>query len=590
LVSKKKKVYAIFAVLLSVLLVLSACGGNGSGKKVVSEKEKSKFPVKVETKKQPVKDGSLTIALVSDTPFEGTLSTALYTGQPDWEIIRWFDEPLLDYDNNYNISNTGAATYKLSGDKRTVTLTIRKGLKWSDGKPVTAEDLEYAYLVIASPKYKGVRYDSTFQSIEGAEAYHSGKAKNISGVKVLAPNKISITYKTANPTILSGLYTTPLPKHYLKDISIDKLASSPKIRKSPIGFGPFVVKKVVPGESVTFTRNDHYWRGKPKLKSLVEKVVNPNVVVNSLKNGDVDVASIPVDQYKNAVKNKNYTFLGTKDLAYSYIGFKLGHWDAKKSVNVMDRKKLQNVKLRQAMGYALNLKRVSDEQYSGLYYPANSLIPESFPNYNDKNLRGFTYNPKKAKKLLDEAGYKDVDKDGYREDPNGKKFVLNFASMSGSQVAEPIANFFIQNWKAVGLNVKLYNGRLQEFNSFYKNIESDNPKIDIFAATWGTGTDVNPAGLYDKTAQFNLERFVDADNEKLLAKGVSKKAFDSKYRQKVYNQWQELMFKKVPAIPTFFRYNITAVNKRVQYYNIDPTAIPDQQNFAVSSNTPVKGK
>ena len=105
---------------------------------------------------------------------------------------------------------------------------------------------------------------------------------------------------------------------------------------------------------------------------------------------------------------------------------------------------------------------------------------------------GRAYDPEKAKALLDEAGFKDVDGDGIREDADGEEFVLNFASMEGGEVAEPIANWYIQNWEDVGIKVQLTDGRLHEFNSFYDMVEADDPKIDIYQGAWGTGSDPDP--------------------------------------------------------------------------------------------------
>jgi len=136
-------------------------------------------------------------------------------------------------------------------------------------------------------------------------------------------------------------------------------------------------------------------------------------------------------------------------------------------------------------------------------------------------------------------------------------------------VAEPLAKFYIQNWKDVGLNVQLTNGRLIEFNSFYDMVEKDDPNIDIYQAAWGTGTDVDPWGLYSKKAPFNYSRFVDEENERLLEEGHSEKALDKEYRKKIYDEWQEYMAEKVPVIPTLYRYELWPVNNRVKNFTIE---------------------
>lgn len=468
-----------------------------------------------------------------------------------------------------------------------MTIKIKDNVRWHDGEPVKAEDLEYAYLVIGNKDYTGVRYgDALIQDIVGMDEYHSGKADKISGIKVIDDKTLTITWKHANPSVLTGIWAYPLPKHYLKDVPIKDLAKSDKIRKHPIGFGPFKVKKIVPGESVEFVRNDDYWAGKPNLKGVILKVVSPQVVLQALKKGEIDIAEFPTDQYVSAKGTKNIQFVGKIDLAYNYIGFKLGHWDAKKQENVMDNPKFQNKKLRQAMAYAINNKEVADRLYHGLRFPATTLIPPSFPGYHDKNAKGYTYDPEKAKKLLDEAGYKDVDGDGFREDPNGKKFTINFLSMSGGDIAEPLAKFYMQCWKDVGLNVQLVDGRLAEFNSFYDMVEKDNPKVDVFAAAWYTGTDVDPYGLYGRNVMFNYSRWVNEKNDELLEKGHSEQAFDKEYRKKIYNEWQALMNEEVPVIPTLYRSIIYAVNNRVKNFTVDPSSKLTWKDVAVTSEQP----
>ena len=580
-------------MLVVLLLGLTACSSNSTSnnkdnknKPTAQKEDINKFPMTVKNDGKIV-DGVLKYGLVSDTPFEGTLNYALYEGDPDFKILQFFDEPLFHSNEDYEITNDGAATYELSDDKKTMTIKIKDNVRWHDGEPVKAEDLEYAYLVIGNKDYTGVRYgDALIQDIVGMDEYHSGKADKISGIKVIDDKTLTITWKHANPSVLTGIWAYPLPKHYLKDVPIKDLAKSDKIRKHPIGFGPFKVKKIVPGESVEFVRNDDYWAGKPNLKGVILKVVSPQVVLQALKKGEIDIAEFPTDQYVSAKGTKNIQFVGKIDLAYNYIGFKLGHWDAKKQENVMDNPKFQNKKLRQAMAYAINNKEVADRLYHGLRFPATTLIPPSFPGYHDKNAKGYTYDPEKAKKLLDEAGYKDVDGDGFREDPNGKKFTINFLSMSGGDIAEPLAKFYMQCWKDVGLNVQLVDGRLAEFNSFYDMVEKDNPKVDVFAAAWYTGTDVDPYGLYGRNVMFNYSRWVNEKNDELLEKGHSEQAFDKEYRKKIYNEWQALMNEEVPVIPTLYRSIIYAVNNRVKNFTVDPSSKLTWKDVAVTSEQP----
>ncbi|KDE48224.1 hypothetical protein DI43_05660 [Geobacillus sp. CAMR12739] len=163
------------------------------------------------------------------------------------KFCKFFDESLFRTNGDYEITNDGAATYELSDDKKTMTIHIKDNVNWHDGQPVTAEDLEYAYLVIGHKDYTGVRYgDALIQDIVGMDEYHSGKADKIAGIKVIDKKTLTITWKHANPSVLTGIWAYPLPKHYLKDVPIKQLAQSDKIRKNPIGFGPFKVKKTRP--------------------------------------------------------------------------------------------------------------------------------------------------------------------------------------------------------------------------------------------------------------------------------------------------------------------------------------------------------
>lgn len=594
-----KKQFLLLASLLLVLSVfLAACTGkdekDGAGDKEPAnpkeeetkgeDEEKAEdpkagldFPLDVSNTGEAVEDGEMTVAMVTDTPFEGTLSYVFYKGTYDAEIISYFDERLLATDGDFLITNDGAAEYELSEDNKTITLKIKDGVKWHDGEPVKASDLLYSYQLLGHPEYTGTRYTFMIENVEGMPAYHNGETTEISGIKVSEDDKeISITYTEATPSVMSGIWAYPTPRHHVGDVmtgevTMEELVTSDKIRVNPIGFGPYKVSKIVPGESVLYERFDDYWRGKPALKSLVLKVVNSAAILEALKKGDVDLAEIPVDQYEKAKEIGNIELLADIDTAYTYIGFKLGKWDDEKKENVTDPDaKLANKLVRQAMWYAMDNEAVAKELYHGLRFPATTLIIPVFSSFHDSNIEAPSYDPEKAKALLDEAGFVDVDGDGFRENDKGEPFVLNFASMSGGEIAEPLAQYYIQQWGDVGIKVQLLDGRLHEFNSFYDMVEADEPKIDIYQGAWGTGTDPDPSGLYGRTAAFNYTRYTSEKNDELLKAGTSIDAFDADFRKDIYSQWQELMVDEVPVAPTLYRYYLMGANERVVNYSIQP--------------------
>ncbi|GAB3794541.1 oligopeptide ABC transporter substrate-binding protein [Virgibacillus kimchii] len=614
---KTKWSRALFALLLVLLLALAACNGGDeedadTGTDDGADSEETEEATEEEddgedageddglysiedfdqiknNEGEAIDGGTLNFGLVSDTPFEGTLNFVFYSGNPDAQILEWFNDPsLLTWDENYVYTNDGAATYEVNDEGNVFTFTIRDNVNWHDGEPVTAEDWLFAHEVIGHPDYDGPRYGSDFTIIEGMEEYRAQfldedgetidlaieDAEPISGIEVIDDKTLEITYKQANPSLLTGtVWTHPLAKHIFGDMEVADMSSSPEVRENPIGYGPFKVESIVPGESVTMSKNEDYWRGEPNLDEVVVRVIDPSVVVNELETGGVDtVSSFPVDQFPDNADMSNVEYLGVIDRAYTYIGFKLGTWDADAAEVATDPdKKMADPALRQAMWHAVDNDAVGERFYHGLRWNATTLIPPSHPEFHDETNPGRTYDPDEANRLLDEAGYEDVDGDGFREDPDGEELVINFASMSGGDTAEPLAQYYIQSWAEVGLNVQLIDGRLLEFNQFYDRVgESgdDDPEIDIYQGAWSVGIDVDPRGLYGRDAIFNFSRYSSDRNDELLEEAVSEEAFDVEYRQQVYNEWQEFMVEEVPVFPTVYRAELVPVNNRVHNYYI----------------------
>ncbi len=579
------------ALLFMLALVLAACGGDdeqandegpaddGDTEEQDSDDEQELFDIDDFPDRGEEGDvgdgGTLNFGLVSDTAFEGLLNWNFYGGDPDKQVLDWFDESLLDIDENYQYTQDGAATFEFSDDHKVWTFTIKDDVKWHDGEEVTAEDWAFSYEVIGHPDYDGIRYGSDFTIIEGMEEYHAGEADSISGIEVIDDKTLEITYASPTPSLLAGgVWPYAMPKHVFEDIEVADMSESDEIRKEPIGIGPFKVDSITPGESVTYSKFEDYWQGEPKLDEVVLRVVDPTVIANELESGNIDaVDAFNTDLYKDNQDLTGYNFLGKIDESYTYIGFKLGTWDDENGrVDYQpEESKVGDVELRRAMWYAVDNDAVGERFYDGFRWNGTTLIIPTHPDFHDDTIETPTYDPDKANEILDEAGYEDVDGDGIRENQDGDELTLNLASMSGGDVAEPLANYYIQAWEAVGIKVELLDGRLQEFNTFYDRVGdggNDDPDVDIYMGAWSMGDDVDPAGLYGSDAMFNFPRYENEENDRLLADGISDEAFDLEYRQEVYKEWQEFMVEEIPVFPTNYRSKLVPVNEDILNYTI----------------------
>ncbi|MFJ8064093.1 ABC transporter substrate-binding protein [Psychrobacillus sp. NPDC096426] len=612
-----KKLWTLLAVLIAFMLVLGACnkdseepakGTDEVKKEEVTKEEDNKddevaeevtddsalFPKEVTNDGDAISGGILKIALVKDEPFKGLFSYELYEDGFDAEIMQYASNSLFETDGDFMLTDEGIAGMTVDQDNNKVSIKIRDGVKWSDGEPLTIEDLIQSYLIIGHKDYTGVRYDTDLQNIIGIEEYHDGKADTISGLKKVNDTTLEISFKELSPAIFSGgdgLWTYAAPTHVLKDIPIAKLEESDVVRKNPVTLGAFKYDKIVPGESVQFVANEHYWKGKPKLDGVIVQVVPSSSISVAMQQGEYDIASYFQATKMEEIKNfDNIDVLGRQELYYQYLGFKLGKYDYENGKVKMDLEgsKMGDVKLRQAMGYAIDVEQVAEVYYVGLRERANSLIPPVFASFYDGSLEGYTYDPDKAAALLDEAGYKDVDGDGIREGKDGKPLEIKFATMASDEIAEDITQFYLQNWKDVGLNVSLTTGRTIEFNSFYDKVKADDPEIDIFIAAWGTGSNPSPGGLYSVNSQYNYSRFTSDFLEETLTNIDSAKSFDADYRAKQFRAWQEYMAEEAPVIPLMYRYELVPVNKRVKNYNIDYANPTELQDIELVADTGVK--
>ena len=558
-------------IFLIGLMIISCSPGKKRSEMPGAKINLSIFPIKTTNNEPAVENATLQVAIVKDDPLVGVFNEILYQDGYDGDILSMFlSSSLFDVNDNFEIIDTGVATLNVDAKNKKATIKIKDGIKWSDGVPLTADDIIYAYEVLGNKDYTGIRYTEEFQKVIGMNDYHNGKAKTISGVKKIDDKTVEISFSEMGQSIFTGgngLMASALPKHYLKDVPIKDLVSSDKIRTKPVTLGPYNLVKVSRGESMELAANPYYYKGVPKIKKAILQVVNTQSIVAALKAGKYDyVMEMPDSLYNNYKDFRNLEVLGQQDLYYSYVGFKLGHFDKAKGENVSDpNAKMADLNLRQAMIYAIDVDQITQAFYFGLRQRATSTVPPVFKKYFPKDLTGFPYNLAKAKQLLDESGYKDVNNDGFREDKNGKPLQIKMAFMAGGDVAEPLAQFYLQSWKKIGLNVSLTSGRLLAFQNFYEKVQGDTKDIDVFFGAWGVGTDVNPTSSAGRSSQLNYTRFTSPENDKFIAEILGEKSLTiPNYKAQMYKEWQKYYINQASEVPLMYKYKLTPVNKRLK--------------------------
>ena len=574
--------------LISGMLLLASCGGINDGGAKDAQKEavdvstvESQYPSYVENEGNPVETSVLKVAVVSDSPFRGIFNGFLYSDSLDGSFMASTMNGAFPIDADLKIildSDETPIKVSVNPEEKTVTYKINPHFKWSNGAPVTTTDIVKTYEIMANQEYitssKSLRYNKNRKAIVGIEEYNEGKADKISGLEVIDDSTMKIHLKEMTPSVYWGGNFVPefVNAKQFEGIPMDKITESDALRKNPLSYGPYVIKEIVQGEKVIFEANPYYYKGEPKIKRLEMEILPPSQQVAAIKAGKYDIVlKVSPEIFPELEKLDNINILTKKAGSMNYIAFKLGKWDDEKNEVVTDpNSKMYDLNLRKAIAYAIDMDAVSKQFYHGLSTPAKSQLSPLFPSLHNPEINGFKQDVEKAKQLLDEAGFKDVDGDGIREGKDGKPVKYTLAMMSGGEIAEPLAQYYIQQWKAIGLDVELLDGRLLDSKNFYNRVNGDDPTIDFCIAGIGFGTDPQQLAIFGKNAKFNISRYISDNLEAALDATVSKDAMNEEYRVKAYKDYEKVFMEEIPAVPILNKLDILVVNKRIKKYDWRP--------------------
>ena len=450
---------------------------------------------------------------------------------------------LLKYDKNLELTGELAQSWDVSSDQKTITFHLKPNLKWADGQPLTSEDVLFTWKTLTDDKTRSP-YGADYKLVKRAEAPDS--------------NTFKVTYAQPYAPALdswSGLHI--LPKHLLKDQDINNTPFS----RNPVGSHYYQLDQWKKGESLSLKRNPNATQGQAKIDHLVSRIIPDRAAqflelmadnIDSMSLNSIQYARIFPSRPDLTAKIAQYKELGN---SYTYLGFNL------------KRKPFDDLRVRQAINYAIDKQEIIDGVLLGLGLPVASPYKPG-TRWSNPKLQPYPYDPHKAIALLKEAGFEDHDHDGIL-DRNGQP--LSFEILTNQNKEREMSAVLVQRrLKEIGIDVKI---RVVEWATFISRFIKTGD-FNVVLLGWGLGLEPDQFNIWHSSqqapGQFNFIGYNNPKVDKLLEAGRLELNPDK--RMKIYHDFSEILLEDSPVVYLFAGYGLPAIHKRVK--GIDDPAPP----------------
>ena len=564
----KKKVHAAAAILSAGILLFSACAdSNGvpagtqggttpqasGGKETATPQAETGGLTELFTApdlgKLPdsAKNRADTI-IVGLTDPSGAFTPYFHQSGYDGNVSSLLYAPLVTVDENGLPQPSIAESWDVSDDQLTYTFYLIKDTKFSDGSPLTAEDVAFTWTLLHDKTYDG---DSQIPAlkIKGGEAYKAGTAAGIEGIRIIDPQTVSATLEQPNATALLTLGSDILSKaYYGKDYQFGQLEYIKTLHENPLGNGPYKLEKFIPGQEVRFIANENYFKGKAKTERFIYKTTQGDAW-QFLETGELDFASFSATQ-DNIERLKSLGFVNILPYTPSTYGYL--------QVN-LEHSQLKDKKVRQAIAYGLDRQSIYVDANQGAFSIAN--IPSS-PiswSYTEEGINTYPFDTEKAKQLLDEAGWT-PGSDGIRQ-KDGQKLTLHYLGSKSAQTDIFIA-VAKENFEAVGVDFQPE--VFADFNALVSKVEGG----DYDLAAFSTPMLTDPSDGLLQFVNGEIKGYDSPKFKELFDKGMA--TSDIEERKAIYKELYQLVNDELPVIFTNYRKTVYAYNGRIENLSMSP--------------------
>ena len=430
-----KKRNRILSLLLAgvMALGLTACGASNAG---AAADETGSAAVSTESASSDTAASGEKIINVGVTNTIGSINPLLLNGG---EINKYATGlmflPLMELDADLNFEGMLADSITTEDNKNFI-VHIDDAATWSDGTPVTADDVVYTALRLASPVIGNTAMMYYVFEGVGDDGFVEEGAESIDGIQKVDDKTVQFTTKEEMPITTFensyARYLLTLPKHVIEQYSEEELSTAEWFNHPDVVSGPFIVTDFDVDHYISYEANKDYWKGAPKIDKLNIKIVDGSQLYAGLQSGEIDItqqtmSDIPQEDYESVEALDNV------DVVY-------GSPVTNQSVFIQT-KNVPDVKVRQAMLYAIDRQQILEELLNGHGEIVDGFLSSASPFYDD-SLTPISYDPEKAKALLEEAGW-----DGSQ--------TIRFYVNSGDSTFVNAASIIAAEWAAVGIKAEI---------------------------------------------------------------------------------------------------------------------------------------
>lgn len=459
-----------------------------------------------------------------------------------------------------------AESWNVNKDSSFITVNLRDNIFWSDGKPITVDDIIFSFDVYSDPKVNSRLY-GLFGNFYSDENLHVDAGKTF---RKNSEKSLTIFFKDYKQFSFLDINFAILPSHAYQKISRDDIGTA-EINFKPITSGPFKVYKwerdqkihlIADGSSYLFNGNN--------VQEIIFKIVPDDFsLFTQLKTGEVDlIEGFEAERVKELNDYEQLTTTSIKGRDFDYLGWNNIDPDAYQKKQIKPNRFFSSAKIRKALSIAINRNEIFRSVIGKFGQIYDSPISPIFKSYIDSSLFSFDYNPSLAKQMLEDEGWKDNNGDGILEKGN-KKFSFNIYSNTGNPIREYAATVIKNNLKEIGIEAEtIFVERSELIDGLI------NKKYDAFLSGWTVQIPLNLDNFRDPVSEKGMFNFSGYNNQEVNDLLANLNPSDSESKKfSTYKSISKILKETEPVTILFWVDNIIVYNKRIKNLKISPLGL-----------------